>query len=83
MKLIICSTGKDVVLPLGTPVKSTNGQSIHKILLKKNTNIVIGIAAANRDQEIWGDDAEMWKPERWIGHQEYAKERLPGVYSGM
>jgi cytochrome P450 len=83
MKPIICSTGKDMVRPLGTPVKSTNGQSIHEILLKKNTNIVIGIAAANRDREIWGDDAAMWKPERWIGHQEYARERLPGVYSGM
>jgi cytochrome P450 len=77
------SARKDVILPLGTTVKSNNGQSISEILLKKNTDVVVGIAAANRDLEIWGDDADTWKPERWIDRHEPAKERLPGAYSGM
>jgi len=71
---------------LGTPVKSADGKRyIHELLLKKNTNVVVGIATANRDQAVWGDDAGMWKPERWINHcvDDLVKERLPGVYSGM
>lgn len=53
-------------------------------MLKNNTNVTIGIAAVNRDPEIWGDDTEDWVPERWINRnvEEVAKERLPGVYSG-
>lgn len=75
-----------MVLPLGTPVKSADGKKdIHKIFLKNGTNVVVGIAAANRDPAIWVDEPEVWKPERWIDHSldEVVKMRLPGVYSGM
>jgi cytochrome P450 len=75
-----------MVLPLGTPVKSADGkQVIHELHLKKDTNVVVGIATANRDPAVWGDDGDTWKPERWINHgvDNLVKERLPGVYSGM
>jgi len=38
---------------------------------------VIGIAAANRDPAVWGDDADEWRAERWIDHglHELVKER--------
>lgn len=79
-------TRKDVMLPLGTPIKSADGkQDFHEIFLKNGTNVLIGIAAVNSDPEIWGDDAEDWVPERWINRspEDVAKERLPGVYSRM
>lgn len=81
-----CSTRKDVVLPLGTPIKATDGiTDIHELHLKNNTNVILGLGAVNRDPAIWGEDACIWKPERWMGRvpDEVAKERLPGVYSGM
>lgn len=73
------------MLPLDTPVTSTKGQVMSEIHLKNNTNVVLGLGAANRDPAIWGEDASEWKPERWLGKtpDQVAKERLPGVYSGM
>jgi hypothetical protein len=26
-------------------------------------------------KEIWGDDADMWKPERWLGNEKGIKTR--------
>jgi cytochrome P450 len=79
------TTRKDIVLPLGSPVVSTTGKVITELHLKNNTNVVLGLGVANRDVSIWGEDADEWKPERWIGRSpdEVSKERLPGVYSGM
>jgi cytochrome P450 len=81
------TTRKDVVLPLSSPIQSTTGDTISAIPIRSNTNVIIGIAAANRDREIWGDDADEWKPERWLGKgfSEVTRsgEKLPGVYSGM
>lgn len=57
---------------------------IRELYLKKGTYVTVGIGLANRDPAVWGDDAEDWKPERWLnGPEEITKERLPGVYSGM
>lgn len=58
---------------------------IREIPIKKNTNVIISILNANRSKAVWGEDAEEWKPERWLGNSldEVAKERLPGVYSSM
>lgn len=67
-------------------MKAADGKSeICEIPIKKNTNVIVSILNANRSKAVWGEDAEEWKPERWLGksHDEVAKERLPGVYSSM
>ena len=102
MKIPAVSTRKDVVLPLLYPIPGNltkDGQPIDKIHLKNNTKITMSIFAANRSKAIWGDDAEEWKPQRWLARKlrddekegdlytgqsrSIAKEQLPGVYSGM
>lgn len=68
------------------PMKSADSRSeIHEVFIKKNTNVIISIFNANRNKATWGEDAEEWKPERWLGKSpdEVAKVRLPGVYSSM
>ena len=82
---MVSRTRKDVVLPLSTPIVTISGEQISAIPIKNNTNIIIGMGAANRDPEVWGPDAEEWKPERWLGKgfADVGKEKLPGVYSGM
>merc|ERR1719401_67821 len=35
-------------------------------------NIVYNIFSMGRDKQIWGDDAETFRPERWIEMQEPA-----------
>lgn len=67
-------------------MKAADGKSeIREILIKKNTNVIVSILYANRSKAVWGEDAEEWRPERWLGKSldEVAKVRLPGVYSSM
>lgn len=80
------STRKDVVLPLLWPIKSADGKSeISEIPIKNNTNIIISIIGANREKRVWGEDADQWKPDRWLNPlpESVSKAHLPGVYSQM
>lgn len=67
-------------------MKSVDGKrEVTSIPLKKDTNVIISIINANRSKEIWGPDAEEWKPERWLSPlpDSVAKAHLPGVYASM
>ncbi|TDL20047.1 cytochrome P450 [Rickenella mellea] len=83
--LLSRTTRKDVTLPLLWPIKSTDGNQIREIALKRNTNIIISIIAANRNKTIWGQDADVWRPERWLTPMAESNSRaqLPGVYASM
>jgi cytochrome P450 len=49
----------------------------------KGTQIVIAIAKANNNPEIWGDDAREFKPERWVNGRAGSKDvKMPGVWGG-
>ncbi|KAL5482417.1 hypothetical protein ACEPAI_9011 [Sanghuangporus weigelae] len=77
---------KDTVLPLHWPIKSTDGKTeIKEIPLRKGTGIQISIIGANRNKAIWGEDADEWRPERWLEPlpKSVDEAHLPGVYSQM
>lgn len=79
-------TRHDIVLPLLFPVKSVDGKTeIKEIPLKKNTGVVVSLMNVNRCKAIWGDDADEWKPERWMKPlpASVASAHLPGVYASM
>ena len=73
-------------MPLAWPILSADGKSeMTEIPIKTNTNVIVSIIAANRSKRIWGEDAEEWKPERWLKPlpESVAKAHMPGVYSSM
>ncbi|CAE6536421.1 unnamed protein product [Rhizoctonia solani] len=75
---------KDWVLPLQHPIKSKDGKTlITEIPVKKGTNIYLSILAANRDKQTWGEDADQFKPSRWLDELPLAvrESKNPGVYS--
>ncbi|KAF8889651.1 cytochrome P450 [Infundibulicybe gibba] len=76
---------KDIVVPLHTPVKGTDGQLITQIHVAKNQNVTIGIANCNRDRRNWGHDADEWRPERWLEPlpATLVDARIPGVHPHM
>ncbi|TDL20057.1 cytochrome P450 [Rickenella mellea] len=79
-------TNKAVVLPLKWPIKSTDGKSeITQIPLKNRTTVVIATMAVNRSKAIWGEDADVWNPERWLAPlpPSVAEAHLPGIYGSM
>ncbi|KAF5316337.1 hypothetical protein D9619_006495 [Psilocybe cf. subviscida] len=76
---------QDVVLPLSSPIKGLDGKEVHEIHVPKGTQVTVAILAANRNVEIWGPDAEEWKPERWLEPlpESVTNARLPGIYSHL
>ena len=91
-------TIQPTTLPLYRPIKTVDGESVQSIPLRKNTRVIVSILGANRNRDVWGEDADEYKPERWLTKREREEKQdnwfeekkedsdkavLPGVYSGM
>ncbi|KAF5362054.1 hypothetical protein D9756_002095 [Leucocoprinus leucothites] len=76
---------RDMVLPLSKPLVDSKGKQVTEIVVEKGTNIVISNLAANRDPQLWGDDAYEWKPERWLSPppKSIVEAHMPGLYSHL
>lgn len=76
---------QDTVLPLFTPIRTDDGSLISEVPVPKGTTVVVAIHSANRNQEVWGEDAYVWKPERWLQpmRPEVLDANIPGVYSHL
>ncbi|TBU25938.1 cytochrome P450 [Dichomitus squalens] len=57
---------KDSVLPLQDPIRTTAGEETTAVHVPAGTNIIISILGSNHNKRIWGDDADQWRPERWL-----------------
>lgn len=76
---------QDGVIPLSTPITSTDGKEMNAIHVPKGTNIILSLMGCNRDKLIWGDDALEWKPDRWLKPlpESVLAARIPGVYANL
>ncbi|CUA76152.1 Putative cytochrome P450 cyp-13B1 [Caenorhabditis elegans] [Rhizoctonia solani] len=76
---------KDWVVPLRYPMKGKDGSTITEIKVRKGTRIYVGLRQANRCKETWGQDADEFKPERWLTDlpSSVADAKTAGVYSSM
>ncbi len=79
------SARRDTVLPLMTPIKGLDGQEINEVVVNKGTVVSIGVLASNTNPQLWGADADQWKPERWLSPlpDELIAAHIPGVYSNL
>ncbi|KAJ3490087.1 hypothetical protein NLI96_g1671 [Meripilus lineatus] len=78
-------TQKDMVLPLSSPIRGTDGSMINEVPVPKDTDVMIGIMACNKNPALWGPDANEWKPERWLSPlpESITEAHVPGVYSNL
>ncbi|KAI0057347.1 cytochrome P450 [Artomyces pyxidatus] len=60
------TTTQTATLPLQYPIRSASGAEISSVAVPKGTTVIISILASNHNKAIWGEDASMWKPERWL-----------------
>ncbi|KAI0628761.1 cytochrome P450 [Trametes polyzona] len=76
---------KDGVLPLSAPIRGLDGTLIESLPVKKGMWVVADLKMSNCNKELWGEDADEWKPERWLKPLPTALEdaRIPGVYSHL
>ncbi|OJA08928.1 hypothetical protein AZE42_05320 [Rhizopogon vesiculosus] len=78
------SASQDEVLPLSQPITTRFGKVIHELPIKKGTRITVSIAAYNRNKELWGEDAHVFNPDRWLnGSAKKRKATSVGVYSNL
>ncbi|KAI0739392.1 cytochrome P450 [Daedaleopsis nitida] len=71
---------RDDVLPVSEPFADRHGTTQTEIRIVNGNRIVIPIAAYNRLKSVWGEDAAVFRPERWESPPEAASS-LPGVWA--
>ncbi|KAF8521630.1 cytochrome P450 [Hysterangium stoloniferum] len=75
--------GRDDVIPLLHPIKSRTGDVIESIPVRKGQRVLISIAGYQRLKSVWGEDADVWRPERFLeGVERYQTTGL-GVISNV
>ncbi|KAG8933005.1 hypothetical protein FRC00_013746 [Tulasnella sp. 408] len=76
--------GQDTSIPVSTPYIDKSGVERREVGVGAGEQIVIPIWLINRDKEIWGEDAEEFKPERWLeGNTHPRSSEIPGVFSSI
>ncbi|KAI6030990.1 cytochrome P450 [Pisolithus marmoratus] len=56
----------DDVIPLSEPVRTKSGRVVNSVSVTRGTRIGISVACINRSTDIWGADAKVFRPERWL-----------------
>ncbi|KAI0628770.1 cytochrome P450 [Trametes polyzona] len=76
---------KDGTLPLSKPARGLDGTPIHAIPVTKGMWVLADLISSNCNEELWGEDADEWKPERWLSPLPRVLEdaHIPGVYSHL
>ncbi|KAJ3880021.1 cytochrome P450 [Lentinula edodes] len=72
----------DTVLPLSKPITTTTGETISSLPIGKGTKLVLSIAAYNRNKEVFGEDADVYNPDRWF-RTSAKKGPTVGVYGNL
>lgn len=73
----------DDVIPLSEPIRGTDGQLRSEVAVSKGTIIVVDIASSNRRKDVWGENADIFDPERWlVNNNAIPLVRTPGVVFG-
>ncbi|KAH7101314.1 cytochrome P450 [Auriculariales sp. MPI-PUGE-AT-0066] len=70
-------------IPLSTPYLDRNGRTCSEIKITKGDQIFIPILAANREQDIWGDDCMEFRPERWLNGVPSQALSIPATLAGV
>ncbi|KAI9446023.1 cytochrome P450, partial [Lactarius indigo] len=57
---------RDDVIPLSSPIATRSGEKISSIPVRKGTLVDLAVGVYNRLPEIWGADANEFKPKRFL-----------------
>ncbi|KAI0642657.1 cytochrome P450 [Trametes meyenii] len=71
------------VIPVSAPVVDRRGRQFSEIRVRKGDIISIPIQALNKSTEVWGDDAEVFRPERWSRDEEEGARGRRAAVQGL
>lgn len=57
-------------------ITPAGGVQICDVVLPAGTNVGCNAWALHLDQELWGEDADRWRPERWIEASDAKKAEM-------
>ncbi|KAI3614092.1 cytochrome p450 [Moniliophthora roreri] len=80
---ILRQSAREDVLPLSGPIELTTGEKVTQLSVPKGLRIVASVAAYNRNQNIFGEDAHEFNPERWLGPSRVKTDAPLGVYANL
>ena len=66
-------------------MRAADGSMLSELPIAKGTAVVLHLQGSNTNQELWGEDAHEWKPERWLDPLPSVLEEahVPGVYHSL
>ncbi|KAK4705271.1 hypothetical protein P7C70_g937, partial [Phenoliferia sp. Uapishka_3] len=79
----IRSSTNDDMIPLSAPIIGRSGRTITVIPIKAGETVFMGINAPNFNKKVFGEDADDFRPERWIEGHVGEKQAGVGVYSHL
>ncbi|KAF4591209.1 hypothetical protein EYR40_009812 [Pleurotus pulmonarius] len=68
--------GRDDVLPLSTPLQASDGTVITELPVPKGLKIVASITGYNRNKLVFGEDADVFNPDRWLRPSDGKKQTV-------
>ncbi|KAI6040779.1 cytochrome P450 [Pisolithus marmoratus] len=63
---LLRQSDEDDVIPLSEPVRTKSGETVDSIAVERGTVITMSIGCLNQSEAIWGPDARVFRPERWL-----------------
>ncbi|PBK92259.1 cytochrome P450 [Armillaria gallica] len=73
---------QDDVIPLSEPITTVDGTVVLDIPIPKGQVIVASLYTYNRLPSIWGHDADVWNPDRFL-HPPRTQQASLGVYANL
>jgi len=74
---------KDIIVPLSEPIRTKDGRYIQEVPLKKGTRVIISVTQYNRHPELWGQDSQVWNPDRWLKKNGIDDSIKYGVFANL
>ncbi|KAK6980934.1 cytochrome P450 [Favolaschia claudopus] len=74
---------QDTVLPLSDPIRTADGKQISQLPVPKGQILMFAIASYQRLQSRWGEDADTFRPSRWLEGGGILKGEAMGPYANL
>ncbi|KAF8656767.1 hypothetical protein AX16_002445 [Volvariella volvacea WC 439] len=76
------AASRDCVIPLLNPLKLEDGSVVNEVAVPKGTVVTMSISGYNCSTAIWGPDAEVFRPSRWLDDSQVERSSL-GPYANL
>ncbi|KAJ7458483.1 cytochrome P450 [Mycena latifolia] len=77
-----CLAQEDMVIPLGEHIRTSKGERINQVLLRKGELVTVCIGSYQRLDSRWGKNPHEFNPSRWLDGETYQEDAV-GPYANL